>query len=76
MVRKKISISLSEWIIEEIVNPATINKSGRIEELIIKGHISEKFKKDNENLTHKPSFLNLGFFGFNAEEGNPISIHT
>jgi hypothetical protein len=37
---KKITISLPDWIVKEIIGK-TDNVSGRIMELIIKGHIKE-----------------------------------
>jgi hypothetical protein len=40
----KISISLSEWVIRDILNQST-NKSARVEELIIKAYMIEREEK-------------------------------
>lgn len=40
----KMGISLSEWVVDDIVGRPK-NKSQRIEELLIKGYMAEKLKK-------------------------------
>lgn len=43
---KKLCISLPNWIISEILSDSK-NRSGRIEELILKGYMAEKEKNKN-----------------------------
>jgi len=47
MVRK-LTISLPEWIEDEILNKAK-NRSARILELVIKGHLYERDKQNKAN---------------------------
>ena len=45
----KLSMSLQEWILEEVIGP-TPNRSKRIEELMIKGYLAEKEKDLKEKM--------------------------
>lgn len=40
----KLNISISDWVLQEIIGDVR-NRSNRIEELIIKGHMAEKDKE-------------------------------
>ena len=45
---KKLSVSIPDWIIEEVIGNQK-NISARIQELIIKGYLAEKNKRLNED---------------------------
>ena len=68
---KTIAISLPEWIINEIIGE-TGNKSQRVQELLVKGHMAEKMSaqsveghKGKENaLIHVQTDDLRGFGGF------------
>lgn len=49
---QKFNISLPDWVVNEIIGNVK-NRSGKIEELIIKGYMSEKSKNlaKSENIT-------------------------
>ena len=49
---KKIAITFPEWVLDEIIGKQ-INRSAKIEELIIKGYMSEKFQAKNEDIKDK-----------------------
>ena len=44
---KRISITMSDWVVNEIVGPSK-NISSKIEELIIKGYLAQKEKEHSE----------------------------
>jgi hypothetical protein len=46
----KISVSLSEWVMREILGDSK-NKSQRIEELLIKAYINEREERIRENIS-------------------------
>jgi len=59
-----ISISVPEWVEKEVIGTAK-NKSSRVMELIIKGHLAEKLgsatTKELELLKISPLFLTKSF---------------
>lgn len=66
-MKKNFNLSLPEWMIQEIIGQ-TDNRSGRIQELLMKGHLYEKeqvsnqkFKKENNTPT-----------GIMREKFNPV----
>lgn len=46
-MKQGIKITLSDWVVSEIIG-STENRSAKIEELIIKGFMAEKFKAKEE----------------------------
>jgi hypothetical protein len=55
---KKITISLSEWVYDRMVGDERINKSKRIEELMIKGFFSP-LNENSEPSANTPLWYNL-----------------
>lgn len=56
---KRISMSLDDWVIDEIIGESN-NRSARIQELIIKGHYSKISKKDIKALIEKKESVSNG----------------
>lgn len=56
----KTSITMSDWIMQEVMATSGKNKSGRIEELIIKGMMYEKEQNYERNGLSEILSENLG----------------
>ena len=59
--KEKVLVSMSKWVAKEIIGEQ-INKSARIEELIIKGFMSEKIggsQLQTEKIESKSAFYQL-----------------
>lgn len=45
---KRVTVSVADWVYQELISSAR-NKSEKVQELIIKGHLYEKEKTDQKN---------------------------